>query len=198
MANKTLDYYNNNAQIFFDETIDVDLSDLYDEFLPLLPKKAILLDAGCGSGRDALVFKERGYSVDAFDISPAMVKLASEYLNQDVAVNSFQAFNDIDKYDGIWCCASLIHVAKNDLTAVFNNLARALKPQGVVYVSFKYGDGEREHNGREFTDLNEQVIEEIMKNTDLFILKSWQSTDQRPERATETWLNAILHRRTMK
>ena len=198
MASKTVEYYNQNAQAFVDATLDVDLNELYDEFLPLIPKKGALLDAGCGSGRDAFIFKERGYSVDAFDISPAMAKLASEYLNQDVAVNSFLELNDVAKYDGIWCCASLIHVAKNDLTDAFNNLARALKPQGIVYVSFKYGYGEREHNGREFTDLNEQALESIIKGTDLFILKSWQSADQRPERATETWLNAILHRRTMK
>lgn len=197
MATKTIDYYNQNAQAFVDATLDVDLTALYDEFLPLIPKNGTLLDAGCGSGRDAFIFKERGFNVDAFDISPEIAKLASEYLNQKVAVSSFQALDDVDRYDGIWCCASLIHVAKNDLTEVFNNLARALKPQGIVYVSFKYGDGEREHNGREFTDLNEQTLESIIKGTDLFILKSWQSADQRPERASEIWLNAILHRRTI-
>ncbi|RZF90252.1 class I SAM-dependent methyltransferase [Pseudoalteromonas sp. N1230-9] len=197
MATKTIDYYNQNAQAFVDATLDVDLTELYDEFLPLIPKNGTLLDAGCGSGRDAFIFKERGFNVDAFDISPEIAKLASEYLNQKVAVSSFKALNDVDKYDGIWCCASLIHVAKNDLTEAFNNLARALKPQGIVYVSFKYGDGEREHNGREFTDLNEQTLESIIKNTNLFTLKSWQSADQRPERASEIWLNAILHRRTI-
>ncbi|MCF7500205.1 class I SAM-dependent methyltransferase [Pseudoalteromonas sp. L1] len=197
MATKTIDYYNQNAQAFVDATLDVDLTELYDEFLPLIPKNGSLLDAGCGSGRDAFIFKERGFNVDAFDISPEIAKLASEYLDQKVAVSSFQALDDVDKYDGIWCCASLIHVAKNDLTEAFNNLARALKPQGIVYVSFKYGDGEREHNGREFTDLNEQTLENIIKNTNLFILKSWQSADQRPERASEIWLNAILHRRTI-
>ncbi|WP_062567777.1 class I SAM-dependent methyltransferase [Pseudoalteromonas arabiensis] len=197
MATKTIDYYNQNAQAFVDATLDVDLTELYDEFLPLIPKNGTLLDAGCGSGRDAFIFKERGFNVDAFDISPEIAKLASEYLNQKVAVSSFQALDDVDKYDGIWCCASLIHVAKKDLTEAFNNLARALKPQGIVYVSFKYGDGEREHNGREFTDLNEQTLESIIKGTDLFILKSWQSADQRPERASEIWLNAILHRRTI-
>ena len=197
MATKTIDYYNQNAQAFVDATLDVDLTELYDEFLPLIPKNGTLLDAGCGSGRDAFIFKERGFNVDAFDISPEIAKLASEYLNQKVAVSSFQALDDVDRYDGIWCCASLIHVAKNDLTEVFNNLARALKPQGIVYVSFKYGDGEREHNGREFTDLNEKMLESIIKNTNLFSLKSWQSADQRPERASEIWLNAILHRRTI-
>ncbi|QMW16720.1 class I SAM-dependent methyltransferase [Pseudoalteromonas sp. MT33b] len=198
MATKTIDYYNQNAQAFVDATLDVDLTQLYDEFLPLLPKNGTVLDAGCGSGRDAFIFKERGFNVDAFDISPEIAKLASEYLNQEVAVSSFQDLKDVEKYDGIWCCASLIHVSKNDLTDAFNNLARALKPQGIVYVSFKYGDGEREHNGREFTDLNEVGLESIIKNTNLFILKSWQSADQRPERASETWLNAILHRRTPK
>jgi SAM-dependent methyltransferase len=197
MATKTIDYYNQNAQAFVDATLDVDLTALYDEFLPLIPKNGTLLDAGCGSGRDAFIFKERGFNVDAFDISPEIAKLASEYLNQKVAVSSFQALDDVDRYDGIWCCASLIHVAKNDLTEAFNNLSRALKPQGIVYVSFKYGDSEREHNGREFTDLNEKTLESIIKNTNLFILKSWQSADQRPERASEIWLNAILHRRTI-
>ncbi|KTD93258.1 class I SAM-dependent methyltransferase [Pseudoalteromonas sp. H71] len=193
MPSTTLTYYNNNAQTFSDSTLNVDMSALYAEFLPLIPKHGHILDAGCGSARDAMYFKQQGCTVSAFDASPALAKLASNYLQQPVAVKNFQQLNCNNKYDGIWCCASLLHVPKNELPQVFLNLQHALKPNGVLYVSFKYGTQERVHNGREFTDLNEDGLTALItQHTELKIIKKWQTVDQRPERESEVWLNALI------
>jgi len=190
---KTLNYYNQHAQTFSDSTLNVDMSALYAEFLPLIPKHGHILDAGCGSARDAMYFKQQGFTVSAFDASENIAKLASNYLQQTVEVKAFQQLNFTNMYDGIWCCASLLHVPKVELPQVFLKLQNALKPNGVLYVSFKYGTQERVHNGREFTDLNEDGLTALITHhTELKILKQWQTVDQRPERESEVWLNALI------
>ena len=190
---KTLNYYNQHAQTFSDSTLNVDMSALYAEFLPLIPKHGHILDAGCGSARDAMYFKQQGFTVSAFDASENIAKLASNYLQQTVEVKAFQQLNCTNMYYGIWCCASLLHVPKVELPQVFLKLQNALKPNGVLYVSFKYGTQERVHNGREFTDLNEDGLTALIAHhTELKILKQWQSVDQRPERENEVWLNALI------
>ncbi|MEI8654873.1 class I SAM-dependent methyltransferase [Pseudoalteromonas sp. Hal273] len=193
MSNTTLTYYNQNAKAFSDSTLNVDMSALYAEFLPHVAQHGRILDAGCGSARDAAFFKAQGFTVSAFDASPELAELASSYLQQPVAVKTFQELNCVNQYDGIWCCASLLHVPKAELPQVFLNLQNALKPNGVLYVSFKYGDTERVHNGREFTDLTEQLLSDLInQHTQLSIMKHWQSVDQRPGRESEVWLNALL------
>ncbi|MGO2291717.1 MAG: class I SAM-dependent methyltransferase [Pseudoalteromonas sp.] len=195
MPNKTLSYYNQNAQSFSDSTLNVDMSALYAEFLPHVAQHGRILDAGCGSARDAAYFKQQGFTVSAFDASAELAKLASNYLQQPVQVNTFQQLDCSNHYDGIWCCASLLHVPKAELPQVFLNLQHALKPNGVLYVSFKYGTQERVHNGREFTDLNEAGLTALItQHTEFKIIKQWQSVDQRPGRESEVWLNALLTR----
>jgi len=190
---KTLNYYNQHAQTFSDSTLNVDMSALYAEFLSLIPKHGHILDAGCGSARDAMYFKQQGFTVSAFDASENIAKLASNYLQQTVEVKDFQQLNCTNMYDGIWCCASLLHVPKVELPQVFLKLQNALKPNGVLYVSFKYGTQERVHNGREFTDLNEDGLTALITHhTEFKILKQWQTVDQRPERESEVWLNALI------
>jgi 2-polyprenyl-3-methyl-5-hydroxy-6-metoxy-1,4-benzoquinol methylase len=189
----TLTYYNNNAQTFSDSTLNVDMSALYAEFLPHVKQHGHVLDAGCGSARDAAYFKNQGFTVSAFDASPVLAKLASNYLQQPVEIKTFQELECVNKYDGIWCCASLLHVPKAELPQVFLKLQNALKVNGVLYVSFKYGTQERVHNGREFTDLNEQLLSSLLnQHTQLSIVKHWQSVDQRPGRESEVWLNALI------
>ena len=193
MPSTTLTYYNNNAQTFSDSTLNVDMSALYAEFLPHVKQHGHILDAGCGSARDAAYFKNQGFTVSAFDASPALAKLASNYLQQPVEIKTFQELECVNKYDGIWCCASLLHVPKAELPQVFLKLQNALKANGVLYVSFKYGTQERVYNGREFTDLNESALTALITHhTELEIIKQWQTVDQRPERESEVWLNALI------
>ena len=186
-------YYQHHASDFFSSTVDVDMSALYQQFVPLLPPQAKVLDAGCGSGRDALYFKRCGFDVVAMDASEALAQLASAHLGQPVVVSTFQQMDWISEFDGIWCCASLLHVPMNELEAVFNKLTLALNAGGILYVSFKYGEDEREHNGRIFTDMNETFFSDIVNSEPrLGILNTWTTTDQRPNRENEKWFNAIL------
>ncbi|MCU6179625.1 class I SAM-dependent methyltransferase [Enterobacter roggenkampii] len=191
----TLHYYQNHAQEFFDGTVNVDMTPLYEAFTQRLPHGARVLDAGCGSGRDAKAFHEMGYEVDAFDASSAMVTLAKQHTGLPVQLMTFSEIDGKAQYDGIWCCASLLHVPSSELPAVMQKLADALKPGGVWYVSFKYGNGERVQGERRFTDLDEEGLRMGISNiTDVAITSLWVTKDYRHERS-ERWLNGILHKK---
>ena len=188
---KTKDYYNNNAQEFVNSTFMVDMQSLYQPFLNLLPDFGRILDLGCGSGRDALAFKNMGYQIEAMDYSAELVKQASDLTGIEVRLQSFYDLDEIDTYDGIWACASLLHCERHRLVDVLQRMIQSLKANGVIYMSFKYGDQDREKDGREFTDLNEQQAGELLDHfNQVSLAKQWISTDKRPDR-TEQWLNLL-------
>lgn len=199
MPASTSDYYESHARQFFDDTIAVDMSPLYERFLRRLPKQGCILDAGCGSGRDALAFRKRGYKVTAFDASPTLADLAAAYCRLRVEVMRFEDLEWHCRFDGIWACASLLHVGPAELPDVLFRMAGALKPQGVIYASFKYGQGERDYNGRRFTDLDEAGLTALLQVVrSLAALETWITTDLRPDRETEYWLNTLLVRTESK
>ena len=187
-----MNYYNNNAQEFFDGTINVDMASIYSEFIPLVEKSGLILDAGCGSGRDSKLFKALGFKVHAIDASQNIAKLAEREIKQYVQVTTFQEFHSGELFNAVWACASLLHVSMSELPIAFNKLAKPLKKNGVFYCSFKYGNNEIERNGRLFTNLNEELLEHIICDSSLKISKTWCSSDLRKSREQEKWLNAIL------
>ncbi|MGR5457955.1 class I SAM-dependent methyltransferase [Vibrio sp. PNB22_1_1] len=189
----TNQYYNENAQSFFDTTVNVDVRKLYDRFLPRIPSKGTILDAGCGSGRDSKNFLNLGYQVVAFDANESLVELASEHLGQTVTRATFDSFSaELKSFDAIWACASLLHVPREELPRTFSRLDKLLKPNGVFYCSFKYGNSEQIRNGRFFADMDEQTLADTLCETKLNIVETWISSDARPGREAEQWLNAVL------
>ncbi len=194
----SIDYYNKNASIFFHDTVNVEMTDLYARFLKCIPKGGEILDAGCGSGRDSKFFKEAGFRVSAFDASEELAKLASAHAGINVAVKKLNEIEEFSIYDGIWACASLLHVKPEDMPDVLKRILGALKPGGTLYLSFKYGAGERSHNGRIFTDVDELQLRKWIASIDLEIqIETWKSIDQRPGRNDE-WLNAIIKKPSSK
>ena len=151
-----------------------------------------MLDAGCGSGRDALYFHQLGYRVTAFDGSEAIVALARQKTGLPVRHQSFAEVVDVNAFDGIWACASLLHLPEAEVPDAIGRLWQALKPGGALYMSFKAGAGERESNGRHFTDATEASVERWSQwLTALADRRIWRTADQRPDR-NEQWLNIVL------
>ncbi len=191
----TIQFYQDNADDFFEGTVNVDMSNIYQHFTKNLNKDALILDAGCGSGRDTKAFLNMGYSVEAFDASSELVSRASEYTGIEVKCGLFNDIDEVEEYDAIWCCASLLHVPEIELPKTLNKLANALKPSGVWYASFKYGDSQRKKDGRSFTDINEQRLSKLVSSlSNIDISSTWITKDNRPDRS-EKWLNAILVKR---
>ena len=193
--NKTLEYYNKNADNFAKTTINVDFYDTQNRFSTLLPEHGYILDFGCGSGRDAKYFLEHGYHVEAIDGSTELCRLASIYTGIEVRHMLFQELNEREKYDGIWACASILHLNKAELSGVFEKMSRALKKNGIIYTSFKYGDFEGMRNGRYFTDFTEELFAALLNNIPLLTIeKQWITGDARQGREDEKWYNIILKR----
>lgn len=188
----TLEFYENNAEQFAEDTLDVDMSPLYERFLALLPQSSRILDAGCGAGRDTATFLQLGYQVEAFDASAKLVKIAKEVTGIYVHQSTFLNFTSDQPFAGIWACASLLHVPAVNMSATLKHLAELLQPKGIMYVSFKYGEGETTRNGRLFTNCTEERLDEFLQGTGLRIQETWVSADQRPEREDQQWLNALL------
>lgn len=192
---QTLDYYDINALGFFESTFKVDMESLYQPFLRYLPDHAVILDLGCGSGRDTLAFKNKGYQVTATDYSKELVDKASRLSGVDVRFESFYELSELNQYDGVWACASLLHCERNRLPEVLEKILKALKVNGICYMSFKYGAGDRYKDGRQFTDMDESQTQSLLKKFDnILLLQQWITIDKRPNH-NEDWLNIVFQKR---
>ena len=195
MNNKTLDFYNKNAENFVSGTVSVDFKQTQDKFLNRLKPNGYILDFGCGSGRDTKYFLKSGFQVDAIDGSSDLCKIASEYTGLEVKQMLFQELDSIGKYDGIWACSSILHLPKKELKLVLRKMGTALKENGIIYTSFKYGEFEGERNGRYFTDFTIEMFTFFLQDIDnLKVEEYWITGDVRPGRGEEKWLNLILQK----
>lgn len=194
-----IEYYQKHAREFIAATQDVDMSDLRMRFIEALPAPsagtARILDAGSGAGRDAQAFSIAGYQVEAFDAVPAMAEATRKHADVRTRQIRFEDFAWDHPFEGIWACASLLHVARDDLVDVFTRLAKHLVPKGVLYASFKFGKRERIKDGRRFTDMTAENLTSLLDCCpELGQPEIWNSEDRRPDRTSERWLNALVKR----
>jgi SAM-dependent methyltransferase len=192
----TTGYYDRCAAEFCENTFTVDMSALYIPFLREIPEGGAILDAGCGSGRDSLAFLRRGYRVVSIDASREMVAVATKHAGQQALLLRFDEIEFTDEFDGIWACGSLVHVARRDLHSVFTRFSRALKPNGIIYLSFKYGDTERMEGERFFNDVNEATLGLFLgSHPELELVHLWMTEDLRNyARGYQNVLNALVRR----
>ncbi len=193
-------YYDRNANAFIATTRDADMSEARGRFLVAVPSRpegpARILDAGSGSGRDALAFRLSGHDVAAFDASPAMVAATQAHASVLTRLMQFEDFAWEHPFEGIWACASLLHVAEADLAGVIDRLAANLVPGGALYLSFKRGTGERMKDGRRFTDMTAESLAALLDGCGAFSQPTvWESRDCRPDRASEVWVNSVAKKR---
>jgi SAM-dependent methyltransferase len=194
--NDNTTFYRKNAQTFFDRTAHQDIERLYAPFLPRLPAGGHILDAGCGSGRDTKAFVARGYQVTAIDATPEMAALAEQFMGQPVRVLRFQELDYVAEFDGIWACASLLHVPLAELPMVFDRFIAALKPGGAWSMSFKYGEGEKMRGIRRFTDFTERSLPKFLAQFEaLRVLEVFTTGDVRGARPEqEQWVSAVVQK----
>jgi protein-L-isoaspartate O-methyltransferase/DNA-binding transcriptional regulator YiaG len=185
-------WYTANARAFIEATAHLDMSTLHGPFLSLLPPGAAILDVGCGSGRDSLAFLQQGFRVVPLEPCEALAAQAETLLRQPVGRQRVQELEETEAFDGIWACASLLHVPASETTEVLARLARALKPGGVLYTSYKLGQGEREAE-RFFHDQNEDSLRALLEGASLTVLNLWLTDDARGDHG-QRWVNALAGR----
>jgi SAM-dependent methyltransferase len=190
---RTVRYYDDNAEAFVQRTGGIDMSDLYEPFLALVPDGGRILDAGCGSGRDALVFARRGYDVTALDASAAMVAVCRAAGLRAVRA-TFDGFEGRGAFDGIWASASLLHVRRARLAGVIRHLCGALREGGAFYMSFKQGEREEWRDGRLFADQTPESVAVLLDGiAELRTVRIWTTTN-RQDAARPPWTNALAIR----
>ncbi len=191
-------YYDQNADEFFDRTVEIDVSEIRNVFLEFLPEGGSILDAGCGSGRDTKVFLDTGFQVQPFDGSIKMAQLASKFTGVEAIHSTFLDYESVTQFDGLWACASLLHVPRVELMRTIQHLAKFLKIGGYFYASFKLGRTERYTDDRYFNDMDEDMFDELLSGSELLEPeKIWITIDARLKEQ-ERWFNTISRRIEIK
>lgn len=186
----TVNYYDKNSEQFISGTVTADMREIVERFLEHVKKGGKILDAGCGSGRDSEYFLANGYETDAIDASIKMCQIASKKIRKKVDCIRFEDIEYKEKYDGIWACASLLHLSKVSQEGVWLKLKDALKFGGAIYASYKFGSFEEYRNGRYYSDYQEEELNALIKKCGLSVADIWISSDVRPGNETK-WVNVI-------
>lgn len=187
----TLNYYDKFAKTFFEKTVELDMQHFYNVFEKFLFSGSRILDFGCGSGRDSKYFLSKGYSVVSMDGSPKMCEIASKYIGKNVLCQKFDEIKFENEFDGIWASASLLHIPKKNLKDIFKLLYKALKDDGYMYISFKYGKYEGVIGERYFSYLNYDELNSMI-DENFKILVKMKTEDLRFGNCNNKWMNVIL------
>jgi len=211
-----LRYYEQHADVYAGKFDKFDFSGVRQRFVFAAQEKAPtnnyegvaghILDAGCGTGRDTLEFIKQGYVVTAFDPSPAMLRFCNRKIRKAAAVKetelaakasrtvelTFDELSFRNEFDGIWAAASLLHVPPQLMPDTLRNLFRALKPDGLIFFSLKYGSGEHERDARFYTYYGRQEIRAMLQNiSEAKEIAIWltdsQGKDLSDEQQTTMW-----------
>lgn len=190
-----LAYYEANAEKYAKQTYHADLSHLYAPFLALLPRNARILDVGCGGGRDLRAFSERGYEPFGIDPSPALVEIARQYSGAEIAVANVEAIEFEEKFDGVWACASLLHLPRAELPNALKHIHRSLIAGGVLFLSVQTGHGEEfGEDGRFYTRYDESEIRIAVHASGFDIMETWETSDALPGRNEICWINLLARK----
>ena len=192
---ETVKYYEEHAQEFIESTISADVTELYEHFEKHLTSDAKILDLGCGSGRDSKYFVEKGYRVVAIDPSAAMCEQTRELAHIPVYQMKAEQMNFSNEFDAVWACASLLHVPLKDQGKVLQKITDALKTGGILYASWKYGEGEYVTGERCFINMNEKDLHVILKSVSkLETIKIWETQDVRKNMQHQKWINVLTRK----
>ena len=186
---KTTQYYSTNSSEYITSTKNVDMAEHYGRFLPYLASGAKVLDVGFGSGRDMLYFASKGFDVVGVDNVAEFVNNAQN-MGLNVHLGDFHNLPYEEAFDGIWACASLLH--SDNLPLAFENLYKALKKDGYIYLSMKYGKGEQVENGRFYQYIDEEKLNELCQNANLSIVEIYTSEDLL--KRNNGWINAVIRK----
>lgn len=140
MQGSTLDFYNSHAAAYA-----ADGNRPNPKLFPFLQRCKAggrILELGTGGGVDAAAILAAGFALDATDGSAELAAIASRRLGQPVRTMLFQELDVEEAYDGVYACASLTHVARDELAGVIGKVHTALVKGGVAWASFKAGSAE--------------------------------------------------------
>lgn len=116
-----------------------------DQFLELLPKKAKILDVGCGPGNFTKYFLAKGYSTEGIDLSKEMIKIAKQKVPKAIfkIMDLRKLRYPAKSFDGLFVAYSLIHIPEGDIISTLKGFNKTLKSNGLLFLAVQKGKGER-------------------------------------------------------
>ena len=189
-----MDYYKENYKEYFDRTFSLDPSSFLAPVAERLSSGAMVLDVGCGSGRDLLWFKKKGFEVIGFEGSACLAELAREHSGVEVIEGDFDTYDfSFISADAIIASGSLVHVQHERLADILQNIVQALEKHGIFYVSLKQGEGTKTDDlERPFYYWKDEELREVFESLDFKVLDSYQNKSI--ANSDDVWLSYILRR----
>ena len=130
------------------------------------------------------------------DGSPEMCALAEIHTGLEVLNMTFEELDFDEVFDGIWACASLLHVPENEMPDILKKVGLALKQGGYLFISVKEGEFEGIRDGRYFVDYKKRKLMDMLEDTEIFTVKEvWKSEDVKTHISDTRWLNIIAKKR---
>ena len=202
----TTESYNSTVGEYIKNTDGMHQAKNSRKFISLLDKNSLILDLGCGPGRDARIFTDKGFKVIGVDLSENMIKAAKKRVkNAEFKVMDICRLDFKDNYfDGIWASASFVHIPKNEIPKALKEARRVLKEKGIFYLSVKEGKGEvlepdRRYGGVEkfWSFFKQEEIKEMLKKTGFDIIETYIN---KPDGlyATNPWINIFCQKSNQK
>ncbi|HSI51883.1 MAG TPA: class I SAM-dependent methyltransferase [Ideonella sp.] len=192
LEDSTLAFYEAHAHEYSRRTLDADLTDVQQRFARRLSPGARILDLGCGPGRDLRAFSRLGFMPIGLDASPSLVRIAREVSGSPVSVGRIEEIEFDHEFDGIWACASLLHVARPALSETLARIRSALRPGGTFFASVQEGAGDsRAPDGRSFTYFEERAFRMALGRSGFKETDVWRTADSLREGRQLSWLNFL-------
>ena len=186
---ETLGVYRAKAEDYARMVAGIGSNRHLDAFIAALPAGAHVLDLGCGTGNASAAMVEAGLTIDAWDGSPEMAKVARDQFGLDVQVKTFDMLTAIEAYDGVYANFSLLHAPKADMPANLDRCAQALKPGGILHLGLKTGSGEaRDKLGRFYAYYSDAEITGLLEAAGLSVTSRVTGEEAGLDGAVAPWI----------
>lgn len=167
-------------------------------------KHPLVLDLGCGSGRDSTRFIQEGFAMHCLDISAKSIQETFDRITRaedgrllpvTFSVMDMREMHHYYKFDGVWANASLLRLNESEISEMIRKIYLSLLPDGIFFFSFKEGKGTVDDNGTITTYMTKKHIEKLMSNYPFTLLEFWQNKEYRENSPVIHWLNFIYQKK---